>query len=312
MAANISQEIATVRSGIWGRDVRDALADALDKLAGDISPDTPGTSAGADVIRVDLYYLRHSSATSVTADTAGWQMATPTLSASYPYLWALFKLVKSDGTEVPAGPVCIGTYHERLSSVSVYTMLSASTSTPSASASGWSTAAKTPTASQPYLYAHIRMTYYAAGSASTHTINGGVFRLATYTAPAASSGGTAGPWQYLGGCGASMEVTEGMDVPEDVTEIMIAWSGTIDGKISIKPYESNGGLTPAATDYYVDSTSGVIRLHRLDATAAPSAMPYKTGWMLETPKSAGMLTEISIGYLEITSPSYTHVQVFGR
>lgn len=304
--ANINTEITQIRSAVFGKDVRDAIASGFEKLSG-------SSGGGVSIDHVDRYYLRHSSPTTVTATTSGWQTAMPTLSTSYPWLWVLFKAVMTDGSEVPIGPICIGSYNERLSSVSMYTIASASDKAPATTASGWGTTIKEPTEALPYIYGYIRFTYYAAGATSTHTVNSSVFRLATYqstTSGSASSG--LADWKYLGGSGASFETSSAFDVPGTVREIMIVWSGSTGGKISIKPAESAGGLSPAATEYYIESNTGVLRLHKIDGTGAAAAMPFQTGWLMESPGAASMLTTITMGHLEVTSPSYTYVEIFGR
>ena len=141
---------------------------------------------GAEITAITQYFLRSSSSTGVTTQTSGWQTAIPTLSTTYPIMWTYFKVSFSDGTEVNSLPIIAGNYNERLSSISVYYLRNSSATTPSTSLSGWSTSYQEPTSASPYLWCHLRFTYYAYGSSSSHTVYSSVFRLKTYSSSSAS------------------------------------------------------------------------------------------------------------------------------
>ena len=184
--ASISSELQTIRSGIFGKDVRAAIADGLEKIN---ENGGPGESGGPSIESITQMYLRTSS-TSVTTSTGGWSTTPGTLTSGQ-WLWTYFKINLDDGTQVSSSPICIGNYNAQLSSVSLYQLRNSSTSAPSTTASGWTTTNQEPTASAPYVWGCLRFTYYPTGSSSDHTVYSNVFRLKTYQEPA-SSGESAG------------------------------------------------------------------------------------------------------------------------
>ena len=178
--ASISSELQTIRSGIFGKDVRAAIADGLEKI---------NENGGPGIESITQMYLRTSS-TSVTTSTGGWSTTPGTLTSGQ-WLWTYFKINLDDGTSVSSAPICIGNHNARLSTVSLYQLRNSSTSAPSTTASGWTTTNQEPTASAPYVWGCLRFTYYPTGSSSGHTVYSNVFRLKTYQEPA-SSGESAG------------------------------------------------------------------------------------------------------------------------
>lgn len=177
--ANITSELQTIRSGIFGKDVRAAIADGLEKIN---ENGGPGGSGGPGIESITQMYLRTSS-TSVTTSTSGWSTTPGTLTSGQ-WLWTYFKINLDDGTEVSSAPICIGNYNARLSSVSLYQLRNSSTSTPSTTASGWTTSNQEPTSSAPYVWGCLRFTYYPTNGSSSHTVYSNVFRLKTYQEPA--------------------------------------------------------------------------------------------------------------------------------
>lgn len=180
--ANITSELQDIRSAVFGKDVRAAIADGLEKVNANTSSGT-----GDSVDSVMIYYCSSSSGTTAPATTASWSTTKPTLSASSCYMWMKLRITMESGTTVDTPAFVVGSYHFRLTSVSVYYKLTNTTSTPATSTTGWSTSYSVPTASNQYLWCHIRFSYYAYGASSTHTLNSAVFRLATYQEPAASA-----------------------------------------------------------------------------------------------------------------------------
>ena len=193
--ANISAELQDIRSAVFGKDVRAAIADGLEKVNANTSSGT-----GDSVDSVTTYYCVSSSCTTAPATTASWSTTKPTLSASSCYMWMKLRIAMESGSAVDTPAFVVGNYNSRLSSVTVYYKLTNTPSTPATSTTGWSTSYSVPTASNQYLWCHIRFSYYAYGASSSHTVYSSVFRLATYQAPV-SSGEVSGMVLESNGCG---------------------------------------------------------------------------------------------------------------
>ena len=180
--ANITSELQDIRSAVFGKDVRAAIADGLEKVNANTSSGT-----GDSVDSVTIYYCSSSSGTNAPAATASWSTTKPTLSSSACYMWTKLRITMESGSAVDTPAFVVGNYNSRLSSVTVYYKLTNTTSAPSTGATGWTTTYNAPTASNQHLYCHLRFTYYAYGASSSHTVYSSVFRLATYQEPAASA-----------------------------------------------------------------------------------------------------------------------------
>lgn len=194
--ASITSELQTIRSGIFGKDVRAAIADGLEKIN---ENGGPSGSGGPGIESITQMYLRTSS-TSVTTSTGGWSTTPGTLTSGQ-WLWTYFKINLDDGTSVSSAPICIGNYNARLSTVSLYQLRSSSTSTPSTTASGWTTTNQEPTSSAPYVWGCLRFTYYPTNGSTSHTVYSNVFRLKTYQEPASSGESAGGMVLESNGCG---------------------------------------------------------------------------------------------------------------
>ena len=180
--ASISAELQQIRSASLARDVRSSIATAIEKVNSNTS------SGGGDSIdAVTTYYCASSSCTAAPAAAASWSTTKPTLSSSACYMWMKLRIATESGSAVDTPAFVVGNYNSRLSSVTVYYKLTNTTSTPATSTTGWSTSYSVPTASNQYLWCHIRLTHYAYGASSSHTVYSSVFRLATYQEPAASA-----------------------------------------------------------------------------------------------------------------------------
>lgn len=160
-----------------------------------------GTQKG--VASVTQYYLSSTSpsASSVTHSSSGWTTTRPVPTSTSVYIWTYTDITLEDGTSVKTAPILLGNYNERLGTISVMFLRNSSSTAPSTSASGWSTTSTEPTASQPYVWCYIRLTYYAYGTASSHYVNSPVFRLKTYQAPASSGESAGGMVLESNGCG---------------------------------------------------------------------------------------------------------------
>lgn len=154
---------------------------------GEKGEDGSSGGSGAEISSITQYYLRTSSASGVTTSTSGWSTTPGTLSTGQ-WLWTYFKITMSDSSVVNSTPICIGNYNARMSAVSLYQLGSSSTTSPSTSASGWTNSNVEPTSSAPYVYGHLRFTFYPTGSSTSHIIYSNVFRLKTYQASSGSSG----------------------------------------------------------------------------------------------------------------------------
>ncbi len=159
------------------------LAQILDGIDG-----TDGSDVTSKISSIVQYYCRSSSNSTAPTATSGWSTTLPTLSSSYPTMWTYFKVNYEDGSSVDSQPVLIGNYNERLSSVSAYFQVTSTSDTPSSSASGWTTSVPTLTSGSPYLWCHLRFTFYAHRSSSTHVVYSNVFLLRTYQASGSASG----------------------------------------------------------------------------------------------------------------------------
>ena len=180
--ASISAELQQIRSASLARDVRSSIATAIEKVNSNTS------SGGGDSIdAVTTYYCASSSCTAAPAAAASWSTTKPTLSSSACYMWMKLRIATESGSAVDTPAFVVGNYNSRLSSVTVYYKLTNTPSTPATSTTGWSTSYSVPTASNQYLWCHIKFTYYAYGASSSHTVYSSVFRLATYQEPAASA-----------------------------------------------------------------------------------------------------------------------------
>ena len=180
--ASISAELQQIRSASLARDVRSSIATAIEKVNSNASSGGEGS-----IDAVTTYYCVSSSCTTAPATTASWSTSKPSLTESSCYMWMKLRITMESGTTVDTPAFVVGSYHFRLTSVSVYYKLTNTTSAPSTGATGWTTTYNAPTASNQYLYCHIRFTYYAYGASSSHTVYSSVFRLATYQEPAASA-----------------------------------------------------------------------------------------------------------------------------
>lgn len=233
--ANIKPAVDKIRGAVYGEEVRESIAGAIElinaqidskiddvevidgylyllsngeRVAGPYGPFSgPGGGGGSGthkgIASVTQYYLSAASpyTSSVTHSTSGWTTTRPTPTSSNMYVWTYTDITLEDGTSVKTAPILLGNYNERLGTISVMFLRNSSSTAPSTSASGWSTTSTEPTASQPYVWCYIRLTYYAYGTASSHYVNSRVFRLKTYQAPASSGESAGGMVLESNGCG---------------------------------------------------------------------------------------------------------------
>lgn len=214
---------------------------------------------------ITQYYQKTTSATGITNTSGTWTTTVGTLTSNQ-WLWTYFKINLDDGTEVSSTPICIGNYNARLSSVSLYQLRNSSTSTPSTTASGWTTSNQEPTSSAPYVWGYLRFTYYPTNGSSSHYVNSNVFRLKTYQAPATSGESAGGMVLESNGCGGwqsgGMNVS-GTDILSNVSKgimpvmyisgfyapVVCVESTTQDGMDAIRMWYYYGGCsTPTLTN----------------------------------------------------------------
>lgn len=257
--ASISSELQQIRSASLARDVRSSIATAIEKVNSNTS------SGGGDSIdAVTTYYCASSSCTAAPATTASWSTSKPSLTESSCYMWMKLRIAMESGSAVDTPAFVVGNYNSRLSSVTAYYKLTNTTSAPSTGATGWTTTYNAPTASNQYLYCHIRFTYYAYGASSSHTVYSSVFRLATYQAPV-SSGEVSGMVLESNGCGGWQcggTNVSGTDILSDVQKglmpvmyisgfyapVICVESTTQDGMDAIRMWYYYGGCsTPSLT-----------------------------------------------------------------
>ncbi|MDD7201118.1 MAG: hypothetical protein PUH55_04785 [Spirochaetales bacterium] len=135
--------------------------------------------AGATGTSVTGIVEEYALSTSSTSVTGTWGTAVPTLTPTNRYLWNRSKTQYSNGTASGyTTPVVIGVYGDKgdtggtgatgrgISSITEYYLASASPTAPSASDTGWSTSAQTPTEAKPYLWNKTVVTY-TSGSPTT-------------------------------------------------------------------------------------------------------------------------------------------------
>lgn len=184
--ATLAENLATIQSGIFGKDVRQAIYEGIQQASesGGSGEDTP---SGPSIDSVSIRYLRTSSTTTPTLTNTGWQTTLPTLTSSYLYLWVSFRLTMSDETTKDTPPVLVGTYNWRPTAISIYYARTTSSTSPSITASTWTTTKNEPTAAAPYLHAQFRISYANYQSTSTHTVNSPGFLLRQYQEPTSSS-----------------------------------------------------------------------------------------------------------------------------
>ena len=154
----------------------------------------PQGEQGVSVTGIVEEYALSTSNTSVTGT---WGTAVPTLTATNKYLWNRSKTTYSDGTSSGyTTALIIGVYGDKgetgatgpqgekgetgaqgptgatgatgrgISGITEYYLASASSTAPSASDTGWSTSAQTPTTAKPYLWNKTVVTY-TSGSPTT-------------------------------------------------------------------------------------------------------------------------------------------------
>lgn len=237
------------------KTMMDLYQDALAGGSSGGSGSGSGTQKG--IAGVTQYYLSSSSSStsSVTHSSSGWTTTRPTPTSSSPYIWTYTKIELEDGTSVKTAPIIQGNYNERLGAVSMMFLRNSSATAPSTSASGWSTNSAEPTASQPYVWCYIRLTYYAYGTASSHYVNSSVFRMKTYQE--SSGSGEVSPMVLeSNGCGGFLSYT-GADilaaVQKGVTPVVYSSgfyspvicteSTTLSGQDAIKLWYYYGGCS---------------------------------------------------------------------
>lgn len=178
----------------------------------------PQGEQGVSVTGIVEEYALSTSNTSVTGT---WGTAVPTLTATNKYLWNRSKTTYSDGTSSGyTTALIIGVYGDKgetgatgpqgekgetgaqgptgatgatgrgISGITEYYLASASSTAPSASDTGWSTSAQTPTTAKPYLWNKTVVTYTSGSPTSTIAMIGQSIKGDT---GATGSQGAAGP-----------------------------------------------------------------------------------------------------------------------
>lgn len=164
-----------------------------------------GTS-GRGVKSITNYYLVTPLSEGVTIDTSGWSVNIKTLTATNKYLWNYEKITYTDNTTTTTTPIIIGAYGDTgakgdkgdtgaqgatgdkgekgekgdkgdtgatgatgkgISSITEYYLVSSAASGVTTATSGWSTAIKTTTTTDKYLWNYEKITYTDGTSVNT-------------------------------------------------------------------------------------------------------------------------------------------------
>lgn len=128
---------------------------------------------GKSVSTITNYYLASASSSGVTTSTSGWTTnptdSNATITSAKPYLWNYEVCKAESGTVLSATSPCIigryGTDGKGIASITEYYALSATTTAPADSA--FTTAIKTPTETNRYLWNYEKITYTGGATVST-------------------------------------------------------------------------------------------------------------------------------------------------
>ena len=262
---------------------------------GDTGPQGP---AGVSVSSITEYYAVSSSNTSAPTS---WSTDVPTMTTTNKYLWNYERITYSDSTYEESSKRVIGVYGNTgpqgatgakgdkgdtgatgkgISSIVNYYLVSSASSGVTTSTSGWSTAIKTTTETNKYLWNYERITY-----TDNSTFNSTPCIIGTHgaTGPQGDKGdtGATGPQGPKGDTGATgvgiSNVTEYYAVSSSNTTAPTSWSTSVPTMTTINKYLWNYERITYTDSSTEDTAKRVIGVYGNTGSTGPKGDKGDTG-----------------------------------
>ena len=252
--------------------------------------------AGATGTSVTGIVEEYALSTSSTSVTGTWGTAVPTLTPTNRYLWNRSKTQYSNGTASGyTTPVVIGVYGDKgdtggtgatgrgISSITEYYLASASPTAPSASDTGWSTSAQTPTEAKPYLWNKTVVTYTSGSPTTTIAMIGQSIKGNPGATGATGNGIKSVTVTYGVSSSASTQPTSWSSTIPAVAENQFLWTRTI------TDYTSDAVADTVTYTYAKQGKSGSagtsVTVSSIQYQAGTSATTAPTGTWSNNPVS---------------------------